>query len=254
MGLMNGKNGLVTAAGSGIGRASALTFAREGARVLVSDVADQAGEETVRLVREAGGEAEYLHADASQEDEVEALVERVVELWGSLDFAHNHAGISAENKPITDQSAAAWRKILDLNVMGTANGMKYELRRMQEQGRGGAIVNTSSMAGLSGSWGMTPYVTSKWGIIGMSQSAAVEFAAEGIRVNVICPGATMTPALEKWSKESPDAYEKYLEGIPMKLVGEAQDQADAAVWLCSEKARYITGVALPVSGGDQILR
>lgn len=138
--------------------------------------------------------------------------------------------------------------------MGTANGMKYELRRMREQGGGGAIVNTSSMAGLSGTWGMTPYVTSKWGIIGMSQSAAVEFAPEGIRVNVICPGATMTPALEKWSEESPDAYAKYLEGIPMKRVGEPEDQADAAVWLCSDRAVYITGVALPVSGGDQILR
>lgn len=124
---------------------------------------------------------------------------------------------------------------------------------MHEQGTGGAIVNTSSMAGLSGSWGMTPYVTSKWGLIGMSQSAATEFGPEGIRVNVICSGATMTPALEKWSKESPDAYEKYLEGIPMKKVGEAQDQAEAAVWLCSEKAGYITGVALPISGGDQIL-
>jgi NAD(P)-dependent dehydrogenase (short-subunit alcohol dehydrogenase family) len=251
---MDGKRGLVTASGSGIGRASALTFAREGAKVLVSDVADDAGEETVRLIREAGGEAEYLHADVSREDEVEALVGRVVELWGGLDFAHNNAGISAPNKPITEQESAAWSKVLDVNLMGMAHGMKHELRRMHEQGTGGAIVNTSSMAGLSGSWGMTPYVTSKWGVIGMSQSAATEFAPEGIRVNVICSGATMTPALEKWSEESPDAYAKYLEGIPMKKVGEAQDQAEAAVRLCSEKAGYITGVALPISGGDQILR
>ena len=253
MGLMDGKNGLVTASGSGIGRASALTFAREGARVLVSDVADEAGEKTVRLVREAGGEAEYLHADVSQEGDVEALVERVVELWGSLDFAHNHAGISSENQPITEQETAAWEKVLGINVLGIAYGMKYELRRMHEQGTGGAVVNTSSMAGLSGSWGMAPYVTSKWGVIGMSQSAAVEFAAEGIRVNVVCPGLTITASLEKWSEQEPDAYAKYVEGIPMKKGGEPQDQADAAVWLCSDKAKYITGVALPVSGGTQIL-
>ncbi|WP_047864143.1 SDR family NAD(P)-dependent oxidoreductase [Rubrobacter aplysinae] len=250
---MDGKNGLVTASGSGIGRASALTFAREGARVLVSDVADEAGEETVRQIRAAGGEAEYLHADVSREEDVAALVGRVVELWGSLDFAHNHAGISSENKPITEQETSAWRKVLDINILGTANGMKYELDRMHEQGTGGAVVNTSSMAGLSGTPGMTPYITSKWGIIGMSQSAAMEFAPEGIRVNVICPGLTVTASLEKWSEESPEAYAQYLEGIPMKKGGEAQDQADAAVWLCSEKSKYITGVALPISGGSQIL-
>ncbi len=253
MGLMDGKKGLVTASGSGIGRAGALTFAREGAKVLVSDVADDAGEETVRLIREAGGEAEYLHADVSREEEVEALVGRVVELWGSLDFAHNNAGISAENKPITEQEDDAWSKVFDINLMGMAYGMKHELRRMQEQGTGGAIVNTSSMAGLSGSQGMAPYVTSKWGLLGMTQSAATEFGPEGIRINAICAGATMTPALEEWSEQSPEAYAKYLEGIPMKKVGEAQDQAEAAVWLCSERAGYITGVALPVAGGNQIL-
>ncbi|WP_405218860.1 SDR family NAD(P)-dependent oxidoreductase [Agrococcus sp. Ld7] len=247
-----GKNGLVTAAGDGIGRASALAFARAGARVLISDISAEGLDETARLIREAGGEVESMIGDASSEEVAEAMVARVVELWGSLDFAHNNAGIGAANAPFADQDRAAWERMFSVNVFGTMVFMKHELRQMESQGHG-AIVNTSSMAGKSGSPGLSPYNASKWAVNGMTQTAAVEYAAKGIRVNAICPGATVTTALRTWKESSPDAYDAVVATIPMRRMAEADEQADAAVWLCSSQASYITGTLLNVEGGDGIL-
>ncbi len=249
---MQGKSGLVTAAGDGIGRASAIAFASAGANVLVSDLNDETGQETVRLIREAGGTAEYLHANAASEADAEALVDKVVELWGRLDYAHNNAGISTQTKPITEQKGDDWERILGINLIGVMYGMKHQMLQMQKQGDGGAIVNTASTAGVSGSWGLSPYVSSKWGVIGLTKTGAIEGAAAGIRVNVILPGATMTTALRHWSAEVPDQFQQVIDVIPMLRAGEPDEQANAAVWLCSPGASYITGVALAVDGGSTI--
>lgn len=254
MGLMEDKNGLVTASGSGIGRASAITFAREGACVLVSDVDDDAGQETVELIRQAGGTAEYLAGNAAEEDSAEQLVSKVVELWGRLDFAHNNAGINVPTMPVTEQTQAGWERVFAVNLFGVMFGLKYQIKRFKEQQSPGAIVNTASLAGMSGNWGLSAYSASKWGVLGLTQTAATENAADNIRVNAICPGATLTGALEKWAAEAPDQYQAVLDGIPMKRMATAEEQANAAVWLCSSQASYITGVALPIDGGVSIRR
>lgn len=252
MGSMVGKSGLVTASGDGIGRAAALAFAREGANVLVSDISEEKAAETVELIRAAGGTAEYLVADASKESAAEEHVARVLELWGSLDFAHNNAGIGAANAPFTEQDGAVWERMFQLNVFGTMYFMKHELRQMEKQGHG-VIVNTASLAGKSGNPGLAPYTATKWAVIGMTQTAATEYAAAGIRVNAICPGGTMTAALSGWKESSPEGFAAVAGRIPMQRMAEPQEQAEAALWLCSDAASYITGVALNVDGGDGIL-
>ncbi|MBC9943442.1 glucose 1-dehydrogenase [Leucobacter sp. cx-328] len=252
MGSMQGKSGLVTASGAGIGRAAALAFAREGANVLVSDISEAMAAETVELIRAAGGTAEYFVADASKEEAAEQLVARVVELWGSLDFAHNNAGIGAPNAPFTEQEGPVWERMFNLNVFGTMYFMKHELRQMQKQGHG-AIVNTASLAGKSGNPGLSAYTATKWSVIGMTKVAAAENAAAGIRVNAFCPGGTMTAALAGWKESSPEAFQAVADRVPMKRMAEPAEQAEAAVFLCSDAASYITGVALGVDGGDGIL-
>ena len=253
MGLMDDKNGLVTASGDGIGRASALAFAREGAKVLVSDIDLAAGNETVEMIRSAGGTAEFLAADAAKESSAEALVDRVVELWGQLDFAHNNAGVGAANHPITEQDGATWERIFSINLFGMMYCMKHQIRRFKTQNGPGTIVNSASTAGFSANAGLSPYNSSKWGVLGLTKTAATENAANAIRVNAICPGATITTSIETWAAESPSQYEAELKTIPMKRMGLAEEQANAAVWLCSEQASYITGVALPVDGGLSLL-
>lgn len=249
---LEGKSGLVTAGGDGIGRASAIAFAAAGGRVLISDISEAGLQETARLIRDAGGTVETMVGDASSEEVAESMVARVVELWGSLDFAHNNAGIGAPNSPFTEQDRAAWERMFSVNVFGTMVFMKHELRQMELQGSG-AIVNTASMAGKSGSPGLSSYNASKWAVNGMTQTAALEYAAKGIRVNAICPGATVTTALRTWKESSPDAYDAVVATIPMRRMGEADEQAAAAVWLCSSQASYITGTLLNVEGGDGIL-
>lgn len=249
---LKGKNGLVSAAADGIGRACAMELARAGARLLICDIDAEGLEETARLVGEAGAEVELLVADSSSEATAEESVRRVVDRWGSLDFAINNAGIGSATIAFTDQELGAWERIFQLNVFGTMLAMKHQLRQMQEQGSG-AIVNTSSMSGKSGSPGLSPYNASKWALNGMTQTAALEFAARGIRVNAFCPGATLTTSLRKWKESSPDAYAAVVEGIPMKRMASVEEQASAAVWLCSDRSSYITGTLLNVEGGDGIL-
>lgn len=254
MGSMKGKSGLVVASGEGIGRASAIAFAAAGANVLVSDVNDEAGQETVRLIREAGGTAEYLHANAASEADMQALVNKVVELWGQLDFAHNNAGVSSHTKPIVEQEGTEWEQAFAVNLFGMMFGIKHQMAQMLRQGTGGAIVNTSSVAGISGNWGLSAYNSSKWGVIGLTKTAAIEGAPDGIRVNTILPGVTLTPALKHWSQQVPEQYQAMVDGIPMRRLAQPEDQANAAVWLCSDAAEYVTGVALPVDGGVSVLR
>lgn len=246
--LMDGKVGIVTAAGAGIGRASALAFAAEGAKVVVSDIIPEAGEETVSLIREANGEAVFFQCNVTDEEEVMSLVDKTLETYGRLDWAHNNAGIGAPNVPVAEVKAADWNKVMSVCLEGMYYCIKHQVKAMLKTG-GGAIVNTSSSSGLVGTPFQSAYSAAKFGVNGLTKTVALEYAKQGIRVNSICPGMTMTAAVEQWMKDAPDEAEGLKNSVPMGRLGKPEDQANAAVWLCSEKASYVTGVALSVDGG-----
>lgn len=252
MGQLDGRAGLVTGAGSGIGRASAVAFAAAGAQVVVSDVDERAGQETVDMVTDAGGAATFVRADTSDEEDVANLVRAVVEQYGHLDWAHNNAGLGAPTKPLVDQEREWWDRVLAIDLLGVMFGLKHEIRQLRAQGGGGSIVNTASTAGLIAVSGLSPYVAAKWGVVGLTKTAALEYGGEGIRVNAVCPGMTNTPAVSRWAEEVPEQADMVRNRIPLGRIGEPADQAAAAVWLCSPEAAYLTGVALPVDGGDMI--
>lgn len=247
--LMKDKVGIVTAAGNGIGRASAIAFAEEGAKVVVSDVNEEAGHETVRMIREKGGEAIFVYCDVSEEQQIIDLVKQTVEHYGRLDWVHNNAGIGAPSKPIAETETADWDRCIQVTQTGLYLSLKHQIPAMLESG-GGAIVNTASTSGLLGSENLATYSAAKWAVNGLTKSVALEYAKKGIRVNSICPGMTLTAAVESWAKEVPEQA-KYVENdIPLGRMGRPEEQAQAAVWLCSDKASYITGVNLAVDGGQ----
>ncbi|ARK20918.1 3-oxoacyl-ACP reductase [Sporosarcina sp. P26b] len=247
-GMMAGKAGLVTGSGSGIGRASALALAKAGAKVMVSDVSEEAGQETVQMIKDLGGEAAFIACDVSNEEQVIALVDKTVETFGQLDFALNNAGINKGQKPIGELDSKDWDLTLKVNLYGTFYCIKHEVNAMLKTG-GGAIVNTASGAGLEGSPNMTPYTASKHAIAGLTKSVALEYGQQGITINSIAPGATITPAIEGWAKTSPEQYEAVLASLPAGRMSTAEDQANAVVFLCSDLARSISGVTLAVDGG-----
>jgi len=247
MAQFNGKVALVTGAGSGIGRASALAFARTGASVVVSDIAPGAGAETVELIRRAEGVAEFVEADVASASDVENLVRGIVERHGRLDYAHNNAGIEGAFADIVDYPEADWDELMGVNLKGVFLCLKYELRVMLRQGSG-AIVNTASVAGLSA--GPTPaYTASKWGVVGLTHRAAREVAGRGVRVNAVCPGVIQTPMVERAFAAVPGLERRWRAGEPIGRLGTPEEVAEAVVWLCSDAAAFVTGVALPVDGG-----
>lgn len=245
---MQDKVGIVTAAGFGIGRASALRFASEGAKVVVSDFDDEKGKETVKLITEAGGEAIYVHCDVSYEDQVINLIEKTIENYGRLDWAHNNAGVGAPSSPISETETADWERCMGVTTTGMYYCLKHETKAMLETG-GGAIVNTSSTSGLVGAPNLAMMSASKWAINGLTKAVALEYGKKGIRVNSICPGMTITAAVEHWMKDAPEQSAAFEEKIPMGRMGLPEEQANAAVWLCSDQASYITGVNLAIDGG-----
>lgn len=244
-GLVTGKVALVTGSGSGIGRASALAFAREGAQVVVSDVSVAGGEETVRLIQQAAGEAVFVEADVSQPAEVEALIAKTVETYGRLDCAHNNAGIAGRTARVADDTEENWDQILAINLKGVWLCMKYEIPVMLQHG-GGAIVNTASDAGLIGLRRAGAYVASKHGVVGLTKTAALEYAKAGIRVNAVCPGPIDTPMLQQASGR---VIEQMAAAQPNGRLGKPEEIAEAAMWLCSGAASFVTGHPMPVDGG-----
>jgi len=247
-GRLDGKIALVTGGSSGIGRASALAFAREGAKVVVADVTAEGGQETVRLIKEAGGEARFLKVDVARAAEVETLITQTVAAYGRLDCAYNNAGIEGAFVSTTEYPEADWDRVLAINLKGVWLCMKYEIAQMLQQG-GGAIVNTASGAGLVGVAGLSAYVASKHGVVGLTKTAALEYAKAGIRVNAVCPGVIQTPMVARLTSQRPEMAEALVAAEPMGRTGKPEEIAEAVVWLCSEAASFVTGHAMSVDGG-----
>ncbi len=246
-GLVEGKVALVTGAASGIGRASARAFAREGARVMLADLNEKGGEETAAIISEEGGVALFQRADCSDEGQVESLVRRCIEQYGQLDCAHNNAGITGSTGALHEIDLDGWQHTLTTNLTSVFLCMKHEIRAMLKAG-GGAIVNSSSGAGLIAVPGLSPYCASKHAILGITKTAAVENARTGIRVNAICPGSTDTPMIRAVMSQNPELEEMILAGQPGGRLGRAEEIAEAAVWLCSERASFVSGEAMLVDG------
>lgn len=243
-----GKVALVTGASSGIGRASALAFAREGAKVIVADVLVEGGEETVRMIKEAGGEALFVKTDVSKTSEVENLIHKAVETYGRLDCASNNAGIEGQSAPTADCSEENWDRTININLKGAWLCMKYEIPQMLKQG-GGAIVNTASVAGLVGFQGLPAYSASKGGIIQLTRVAALEYAKAGIRVNAVCPGVIRTSMVERLQGGQAEAEAGFIAMEPVGRMGKPEEIAEAIVWLCSDAASFVTGHPMVVDGG-----
>jgi NAD(P)-dependent dehydrogenase (short-subunit alcohol dehydrogenase family) len=246
-GLMEGKAGLVTGAASGIGRACAIRFAQEGAAVVVADLesAREGGEETVRAIEDAGGRASFFACDVARAEASAAVVRHVVDAYGRLDYAHNNAGIGV-HRLLHETDDEDFDRVVAVNLRGTFLGMKHQIREMLEGG-GGAIVNTSSNAGLRAVRLLSAYTATKHGICGLTKNAAVEYANENIRVNAVCPGAIMTPLMYQ---ETPERQEQILRPQAMSRFGDPREVAAAVVWLCSDDASFVTGIEMPVDAGS----
>ena len=239
---------LVTGSGSGIGRASAAAFAREGAKVIAADISQSGLDETVQLIQKAGGTIESVLVNVANLKEVGALVEFIVSKYGHLDFAHNNAGIEGVIAPTAECTEENWDKTLSVNLKGVWLCMKYEIIQMLKQG-GGAIVNTSSVAGLVGLRGSPAYAASKHGIIGLTKTAALEYAKSRIRINAVCPGAIDTPMIERQAARNPNLKAMLTAQEPIGRFGKPEEVADAVLWLCSEASSFVTGHTLTVDGG-----
>jgi len=270
-----GKTALVTGAGSGIGRASARRFAEEGANVVVADVTVETGRETVELIEDAGGDATFVEVDVSESESVEHMVDVAIETYGSLEFAHNNAGILTDFVETTGIREDQWDRILDINLKGVWTCMKAEIPVMLEQGEG-AIVNTASEAGLVGMGGLSSYSASKHGVVGLTKSAALEYAGRGVRINAIAPGPTKTNIQSGMLGGSggfsgsllgrvrrgiemiklvvrtlrADFDTSAMRDVPMDRIADPAEMAGAVVFLCSSDASYITGHTMPIDGGQ----
>ena len=243
-----GKVALVTGGGAGIGQATAEAFAAAGAKVVVSDINRAAGDGVVANILATGGEAIFIACDVSRGEEVKALIEGIMETYGGLDFAFNNAGIEIENAKLADGDEESFDRIMDINVKGVWYCMKHEIPAMLARG-GGVIVNTASVAGLGAAPKMSIYAASKHAVIGLTKSAAVEYAKKGIRVNAVCPAVIDTEMFRRAAESDPRKAQFAAAMHPVGRLGKASEIATAVLYLCSEGAAFTTGVALPVDGG-----
>jgi NAD(P)-dependent dehydrogenase (short-subunit alcohol dehydrogenase family) len=249
MNLFKGNVAVITGAGSGIGRACAMAFAGEGAKVVVADIAVADGEETVGLIEATGGEAVSVACNVAKSVDVSALMTTTLKAYGRLDYACNNAGIGGPAMISGDYQEEDWRAVIDVNLTGAWLCMKYELPIMLKQGKG-AIVNMSSILGKVGFATAPAYVAAKHGLIGLTQTAALEYATQNIRVNAVCPGFIYTPLLEKAGMQIGSEMHTVISNLhPMKRMGTSEEIAGAVIWLCSDAASFVTGHALMVDGG-----
>lgn len=250
-GSLAGKVAFVTGAANGIGRAAALAFAREGAKVVVADISEQGNRETVRAIEELGGRALAVRCDVTRADDIEAALDKGVEAYGGLDFAFNNAGSEQAITAAADLTEEEWDRIVRVNLRSMFLCMKHEIPLMLRRG-GGAIVNTSSGAGVKGIAGQAAYCAAKFGVIGLTKAAALDYAAQNIRVNAVCPGIIDTPMMQRFTGGTPKGVARVIAQEPVGRMGKPEEIAAAVLWLCSEPAAFVVGHALVIDGGHTV--
>lgn len=245
-GSMEGKVAIITGAGSGIGRASAIKFAGEGASVVVADISHDSADQTAAMVRKNGGRAMVIVCDVTDPASVKSMVGQTVEAYGRLDYAHNNVGVRQRPlAPVAELSEEEWNRILNINLTGVFHCMKYEIIQMLSQGHGGSIVNTASTAGTRGNRMAPSYVAAKHGVVGLTKSGALAYARQGIRINVICPSVVDTPFSDLKETMRPELIAM----TPIGRIAQPEEIAEAALWLCSDRASYTTGAVFNIDGG-----
>ncbi len=246
-----GKVAFVTGAGSGIGRATALAFARAGASVALAGVSEQADQETARMIEEFGGRAFAVRCDVRQAEDVQRALDRTIETFGRLDIAFNNAGVEQQSVAAADLTEAEWGRVLDTDLRGVFLCMKYQIPLLLKQG-GGVIVNTSSGAGVKGFPNSAAYCAAKFGVIGLSKSAALDYAAEHIRINVVAPGIIDTPMMDRFTGGTAEGRQAVIGQEPVGRMGRPEEIAAAVLYLCSDEAAFTTGAVLVVDGGQTV--
>ena len=245
---LQNKVALITGGTSGIGRETAVLFAKAGAKVVVTGRREAEGNETIQLLRAAGGDGLFVKSDVAKAADVQSAIQKTVDKFGRLDIAFNNAGIEGQWKPIIQQTEEDWDTVIDINLKGTWLCLKYEIQQMLKQGGGGAIVNMSSVAGLMGSAGAAVYVASKHGVIGLTRNAALECSAQGIRVNAVCPAVIETAMAER-AFADPEVNKRVLAMHPLGRFGKSMEIAEAVLWLSSDKSSFMTGHYITLDGG-----
>lgn len=240
------KVALVTGGSFGIGRATAIAFAKRGAKVIVADLIKD--EETIKLIESIGGDAKFIICDVSRISDVKNMVDKTIEIYGRLDFAFNNAGIEGTQAPTHECSEENWDKTININLKGIWLSMKMEIPIMLKTGKG-VIVNCASVAGLVGFPALPAYVATKHGVVGLTKTAALEYATQGIRVNAVCPGVIHTAMIDRITGNNKTVENQFTEMEPVGRMGNPEEVAEAVMWLCSDSASFVTGVALPVDGG-----
>jgi NAD(P)-dependent dehydrogenase (short-subunit alcohol dehydrogenase family) len=246
-----GKVAFVTGAAKGIGRAAALAFAREGASVVAADVSDQSNQQTAHMIEELGGRALAVRCDVARNEDVQRALNATIETFGRLNFAFNNAGIEYTIKPAADVTEEEWDRIIDIDLRGVFLCMKYEIPLILKQG-GGAIVNTSSGAGVKGFKGGAAYVAAKHGVVGLTKSAALDYAPSNIRINAVCPGIIDTPMMDRFSGGTAEGRQAVIGQEPVGRMGKPEEIAATVVWLCSDAASFVVGHAMIVDGGQTV--
>ncbi len=239
---------LVTGGGSGIGRSTCLAFSREGAKIVVSDINEKTGQETLDMVRKIGGEGIFIQADVTQSSQVAMLIEETLQHYKRLDCAFNNAGIEARVSPTAECTEEDWDRVISINLKSVFLCMKYELKHMVSQKRG-AIVNCASVGGLVGFPGGAVYVASKHGVVGLTHAASLDYAAMGIRINAVCPGLIRTPMIDRVEQKNPGMKSQLTSLEPIGRMGLPEEVAESVLWLCSDSASFVTGHAMAVDGG-----
>jgi NAD(P)-dependent dehydrogenase (short-subunit alcohol dehydrogenase family) len=246
-----GKVAFVTGAANGIGRAAALAFARNGANVVVADVSERGNQETARMIEELGGRALAVRCDVTRGEDVKAALDNALEAFGRLDFAFNNAGSEQAIAATADLTEEEWDRIIRVNLRSVFVCMKYEIPLLLKQG-GGAIVNTSSGAGVKGIAGQAAYCAAKHGVVGFTKAAALDYAQSNIRVNAVCPGIIDTPMMHRFTGGTPEGQQRVIAQEPVGRMGKPEEIAAAVVWLCSDAAAFVIGHAMVIDGGQTV--